>query len=650
MAQNLLDDTMGQKPDSSKSQAEESLLKLNDKGTINLKDLLQAYEKLGKQLEKNFNAASRAAEVAETAMTKAHSEVSDLVNKSNEKEIESTARKAALEKEKEKAQAEGNTSLVKKIEKLQKEDVKKESEETFDEVKSAFHDLFFNREDGLKQAFSNLGESIKKVDFNVVKHGINNFFEGIQSFRGQIDSALKTITNYKTAWNTRLDGNTLNHQELTDLVKNAVGVSPYIKQTTVFEKLDSAIDQGITYNVEQRAFLDTISDSISTTFEAFTETLNNLVRIQQEDSTAYRLGMEASLNEYLNRMFDNTEYLSKVSDTVTDSLYTSSSLLSARESIDYEYQIQKWLGSLYSVGFSSNSISNIAKGINALGSGDISQLDSGTGRLLVMAAANSGLDYAQMITDGLEGSEINTLMKSMVTYLYQISTDNKVVQTQLAKVFDLNTSDIEAVVNLSGLIDTIYQTDSNYSTTDASNKLNERMSTIGSRISMGKALQNLKDNLLYTLTGELGSNPALYNIYTLSNLMSDLDAEIAIPFVTAFGSGVDLETTVADLMRVGSIGASLVGSLGGLISGLSQLSNGILPAYSQFVAASESAVQIGTGFRTTSQVDETSMVSNTYVGNNSGDDIIDQQQAQALDQKAVQAEAAIDDARDIDDL
>lgn len=107
------------------------------------------------------------------------------------------------------------------------------------------------------------------------------------------------------------------------------------------EKLSTAINEGIAYNVEQRAFLASISDSIATTFDAFDTTLKDLVRVQQADSTAYRLGMEASLNEYLNRMFENTQYLTDVSDTVTTNLYQATSLLDASKAIGYEYQVQK---------------------------------------------------------------------------------------------------------------------------------------------------------------------------------------------------------------------------------------------------------------------------------------------------------------------
>ena len=44
------------------------------------------------------------------------------------------------------------------------------------------------------------------------------------------------------------------------------------------------VGKGIAFNVEQRAFLDTISEKIATTFEATDASLLKLVRIQQADS------------------------------------------------------------------------------------------------------------------------------------------------------------------------------------------------------------------------------------------------------------------------------------------------------------------------------------------------------------------------------
>lgn len=125
------------------------------------------------------------------------------------------------------------------------------------------------------------------------------------------------------------------------MVSKSVGMSPFVKQADIFKNLDAAIEKGIVYNIEQRAFLQTVSENIASTFNAFDSTLLQIIRVQQEDSTASRLGMEAALNQYLNSMYSSTEYLSNVSDQVTSALYEATSLLGAQSSIGFEYQVQK---------------------------------------------------------------------------------------------------------------------------------------------------------------------------------------------------------------------------------------------------------------------------------------------------------------------
>lgn len=68
------------------------------------------------------------------------------------------------------------------------------------------------------------------------------------------------------------------------------------------DNVQSLAQQGIVYNIEQRAFLETISDKIAATFDTTNATLLRLVKLQQSDSTASRLGMEAYLTRYFNEM------------------------------------------------------------------------------------------------------------------------------------------------------------------------------------------------------------------------------------------------------------------------------------------------------------------------------------------------------------
>lgn len=124
------------------------------------------------------------------------------------------------------------------------------------------------------------------------------------------------------------------------ITKN-IAMSPFIKQADAVNNLKNLVSKGIAYNVEQRAFLDTISEKIATTFEATDASLVKLVRIQQADSTAARLGMEAALNEFLNNMYETTEYMQGIAEQVRGSIYEASALMTAEEATEFEYQVQK---------------------------------------------------------------------------------------------------------------------------------------------------------------------------------------------------------------------------------------------------------------------------------------------------------------------
>ena len=124
-------------------------------------------------------------------------------------------------------------------------------------------------------------------------------------------------------------------------ISSNVGVSPFLRQETAVNNLKTLVSQGIAFNVEQRAFLQTIKDKIATTFEATDGTLRKLIRIQQADSTAARLGMEAALNAFLNNMYETTEYMTEAADAIRGSLYEASALMTAEGAADFEYQVQK---------------------------------------------------------------------------------------------------------------------------------------------------------------------------------------------------------------------------------------------------------------------------------------------------------------------
>ena len=128
---------------------------------------------------------------------------------------------------------------------------------------------------------------------------------------------------------------------MSDTITQNVGVSPFVQQKDVVEKLKSLVGQGISFNVEQRAFLETIKDKIAGTFEAADASLVKLVRIQQADSTAARLGMESALTSFLNNMYETTEYMEQAANSIRANIYEASALMEAEKATEFEYQVQK---------------------------------------------------------------------------------------------------------------------------------------------------------------------------------------------------------------------------------------------------------------------------------------------------------------------
>ena len=128
---------------------------------------------------------------------------------------------------------------------------------------------------------------------------------------------------------------------MTQDITMIAGVSPIVKQSAIADRVASMVSQGISFNVEQRAVLDVLKDKIATTFDAANGTLLRLVKIQQQDTTAGRLGMESALTAFLNNMYETTEYMQGLANTVKSNLEEAMSLMTGENALSFEYQIQK---------------------------------------------------------------------------------------------------------------------------------------------------------------------------------------------------------------------------------------------------------------------------------------------------------------------
>lgn len=477
----------------------------------------------------------------------------------------------------------------------------------------------------------------------------NNLINGIKQM---FDSTIQTYGQYQQKINTRLQGSGKSWNGLfgiggiEDKIKSSVGSNPYVKLQSVMDNVVKATEAGIANNIEQRAFLQTISESIATTFEAFDANLLRVIRLQQEDSTAARLGLEADLTNFFNNHFGDTAYLNNSFDIVSQNLIETTSQLNAKEAVEVEYMIQKWLGSLYSVGFSDTAIGKISQALGYLGSGNVSGLasDAEMQNLIVMAASRANMSYSDLLIDGLDSSNTNKLLRYMVDYLDEIAnSDNKIVKSEYAKVFGMSVSDLTAIKNLESDLTSITKSSMSYG--DSINELYDQMNQLTSRISIAGMLQNMFDNVNYSIGTGIAGNPATYALWQVTSMIEDLTGGINLPTVGALGNFVDLNTTVTNLMRSGIVGAGTLGAIGSIISGVSSTfmptsilaKLGISPDGSSLTSDYK---RRGTGLnRNKKQIKQIS--GSNLIGNTSGEDYYKQTLTNAneeVDKKAKQKE------------
>ena len=472
-------------------------------------------------------------------------------------------------------------------------------------------------------------------------------------FAKQLFSTSEQIAQYKASIDTRLQGSKNDTaygsywDRFTKDITGIAGISPLIKQEDFAANVRKAVEAGIAFNVEQRAFLQTISDRIANTFDAFDGDLARLIRIQQEDTTAGRLGMESALTAFLNRMYETTEYLTaSLQTSVRSALLEAEALSDSRTAAALEFQTNKWLGSLYSLGMSQNAIQGIAQALGQVAAGQIQGISGGGyGNLMVMSANEAGLSIADLLAEGIDDSEMNSLMKSMVEYLagiYDETQGNRVVQQQIAQVYGLTAADLKAAAGL--MTNDTMSSISNYNLSygDMTAQLFDMASTVHNRTSQSQLMSNIFSNIKYSMAAGISSTPALYGMMMVANMLDSVAGGMPIPAITLpFGGGIDLHTTASNLMRAGALVGSIVDSIGSMIAaGTGGGWNMASMLNSLGITKEVSSLKRGGSLDdlTPAQVSESGAV--TMAANGSGDDVLNQTFAGAEDQKSEQMAAA----------
>lgn len=370
-------------------------------------------------------------------------------------------------------------------------------------------------------------------------------------------------------------------KQITDDVQSTVGASRFVSQKELLQNVAKLTENGIAYNIEQRAMLATLSDKMVTTFDVLDNTLQRMIRIQQADLTMSQLGSEAQLTKFLNSQFEDTSYLNTMYDSVLAALTDSISSMDKNNATSFTYAVQKWLASLYSVGLSDQAVATIASGINALASGNINTLNSNQplSVLMNMSATNAGLSYSDLLTQGLNASNVNDLMRSMVDYLGTIAentTDNQVLRSQWSDVLGITLTDLRAVSNLTNNdISAIYRSNTTYD--QSINETQNQLQTVVGRTAASERVQNMADNFMFNWGMNMAQNDAQYMTWYATQFVDQLLGVVGLQnstvgmitkVISALPMLSSLSETLGDIsntsLALNTSGGGILGVLGAL--------------------------------------------------------------------------------------
>lgn len=290
---------------------------------------------------------------------KQEQEIAKVLSKQQREKIEhiTETQKAALEaieKAKTSAQAAKDEADPKKKKKLEKEAKKSQDlvdilgniakrQEAVDMNKgNPFQEMLKQvKEDAM---FAKTAEGKKQRRDEQLAKTMKNVGKAIKDAANQINSAIEAYSKAQISVNARLQGSTVGSFSKVTKELSEVAFSPLIKTEDLYENVKSLVQSGVAQNVSQRAFFQTVKSGIAETFDATESYMKRIIRIQQNDSTAARLGMEAYLTRWLNAYVENTEYLTTTFDSVANSLLEASAVIGAGgkagASLEFEAVVQ----------------------------------------------------------------------------------------------------------------------------------------------------------------------------------------------------------------------------------------------------------------------------------------------------------------------
>lgn len=280
--------------------------------------------------------------------------------------------------------------------------------------------------------------SLKRTIITQVKRVTDAISNYISSTAKTMDALIPALsTNLGTdrwgAYNTVMDA--LSY-------RSSSGLNGAVTSREVMESVNKLAASGYQSNISALSVIDSLGKKISTNFNI--ESLNNrFLSYGWENSTQIAqasLGSEAALKGTLKEYFGNTLYIQKgIYNKVRDQLSTA--LLSAsnsEKSLELEYQIQKGIGSLVSVGLSSQGQDTLSSIIS-----DLSTQGYTTSAIGNLALARSGLSASEIFNASEFTGEMGSkLIGGFVDSLRSANSSTVGSRGQWAKILGVDASDL----------------------------------------------------------------------------------------------------------------------------------------------------------------------------------------------------------------
>lgn len=369
---------------------------------------------------------------------------------------------------------------------------------------------------------------------------------------GWVDGASNTLKDIYGNVNANLEGSGKTFDSIEDTLSKAMGEGGTLfKQSDYLSKIAQLSGQGIANNIEQRALLAQMASKTVSQFSITNGSLLRLIRLRKQDMSAQIFGMESALKRALNAQFGDSSYLNELFDSVTSSLVDAVSTNKWSEATPFYSVLQSYLGSMHESGVGSDFVNSIAKGINALGSGNVADLQSNeaVNRLFLLSMERIGMDYADVLQNGLSADKADALLNSVITYLKQISkntNENNVLKNSYSKLFNLSMADMRAIEGLKPV--RLNMTDSK-----AIQETRNQLRKVNQRTLVSEQINNLMENAKFAFGENIATSKGRYLTFKTSSTILDFINSISGSTAGKVASGSGPLNAILKVAKAGAV-------------------------------------------------------------------------------------------------